>query len=134
MIAKKSVRREVAGARYSGGCLPRSPARIPAMPSHATALLRRLRNLAACLVLFLMVARLGAGVSFLRAPGEEPPSGTAPAAPPRAKAEPQRDRSGDLLPPGAVARLGTLRFRAPEEITTLAFAPDGKTIAVSTRA
>jgi RNA polymerase sigma factor (sigma-70 family) len=84
------------------------------------------------LMLGVLAAGLGAGLSSLRAPKPETPAAASPAAPPaRAKNEPRRDRYGDPLPPGAVARLGTLRFRAPGEIKTLAFAPDGKTIAVS---
>jgi WD40 repeat protein len=38
------------------------------------------------------------------------------------------DLHGDPLPQGALTRLGTLRFRAPAEITELAYSPDGKTI------
>lgn len=63
----------------------------------------------------LAMIGLGAGVPFLCA--SEP-----------------RDRHGDPLPSGAVARLGTVRFRVPDEIQAVAFAHDGKTLAVSSRA
>jgi RNA polymerase sigma factor (sigma-70 family) len=90
----------------------------------------------ACLGLLLAAVSLGAGLSFLRAPEPGIPGATAPArpAPVPAEAELRRDLSGDPLPPGALARLGTLRFRAPDEINELAFAPDGKSIVVSSRA
>jgi RNA polymerase sigma factor (sigma-70 family) len=95
-----------------------------------------LKPLAAYLGLFLLAAVcLGAGLGLLPPADPEPPSTRAPAAPPAPAAEePRRDRLGAPLPPEATARLGTVRFRTADEVAALAFAPNGRLIAASSRA
>src|SRR5438270_4883143 len=43
-------------------------------------------------------------------------------------ARPRSDLYGDPLPPGATARLGSMRFRHGSPVTSVAFSADGKTI------
>jgi hypothetical protein len=80
-------------------------------------------------MLGILVAGLGAGLSSFRNPEPRSPS-TAPAVEPpaaQAKSEPRRDRYGDLLPPGALTRFGTVRLRHASG-RILAFSADGKTV------
>jgi WD40 repeat protein len=59
--------------------------------------------------------------------GLAPGAKTAEAEPPK----PREDRYGDPLPPGAIARLGTVRFRHPGAVHAVAFSEDGKLLAAS---
>ncbi len=90
----------------------------------------------------LLTAGLAAGLGAF-AVGRSLPAGPfAAVEPPEAKNRPDPeppaggprvDRYGDPLPRGAVARLGTLRFRAPNEIDAVALSPDGRRLAVASR-
>jgi RNA polymerase sigma factor (sigma-70 family) len=86
-------------------------------------------------VVVLLAGVLAAGVGALAYPAaQEQPSQAraeqAAAAPLTPKEDTARtDQYGDPLPPGAVARLGTVRFRHGEQIRALALSPDGKVIA-----
>src|SRR5262249_7196101 len=53
---------------------------------------------------------------------------------PEGVARPGVDRHGDPLPPGAVVRLGTTRFRTAGRIDALTFSPDGQTLAAGPEA
>jgi RNA polymerase sigma factor (sigma-70 family) len=81
------------------------------------------------LALGLLVAT-GGGLAVLpmmpHPPAEEKPQVSAPPPAPEAK-RPRVDHFGDPLPEGVLARLGTMRFRHARG-TSLAFAPDGKSI------
>ncbi|MBI1914623.1 MAG: sigma-70 family RNA polymerase sigma factor [Planctomycetes bacterium] len=81
----------------------------------------------ALVALFCLAAAVGAagGLFALRLPGEprtnEPPKTEGVRA--------RTDLQGDPLPTGAIARLGTVRFRHGQHIQAIAFSPDGKGIA-----
>jgi WD40 repeat protein len=107
----------------------------PATPEvSALAAAPALKLKAAGFALFVLIATgLGASLPLLRTPEPETPAAALSAAPPtQAKDEPRRDRYGDPLPPGALARIGTVRFRDGGAIFTLAYSPDGKMLASGT--
>src|SRR5713226_3820019 len=87
----------------------------------------KLRIAAATLLVLGVVAGVGrlAHQALAGRPGEEKPParGTEEAKPART------DRYGDPLPDGAVARLGTVRWRHPGEAGRMVFSPDGKVLA-----
>jgi RNA polymerase sigma factor (sigma-70 family) len=64
-----------------------------------------------------------------RADGPAPSARGEGAPRPREAPRPRTDREGEALPDGAVARLGTTRFRHGYVVWTLAFSPDGQTLA-----
>ncbi|MBI1918106.1 MAG: sigma-70 family RNA polymerase sigma factor [Planctomycetes bacterium] len=95
-------------------------------------------KLATALLLAIGFFATGAGMLMHAVPvaitlveGEEQPGQEATQAP--AKAESQQparaDRQGDALPPGAVVRLGTLRFRHDSWVESVAVSSEGKLIA-----
>lgn len=47
---------------------------------------------------------------------------------PRAGSQPKVDQSGDPLPPGALARMGSLRWRHGDAVSYVAFSSDGKAV------
>jgi WD40 repeat protein len=79
-------------------------------------------KLALVALLLTGLAGAAAGVALSRAP--LPPSREAPS---QARHESERlDRFGDSLPGGAVARLGTVRFRLSSWVEAVLFTPDGR--------
>jgi RNA polymerase sigma factor (sigma-70 family) len=85
----------------------------------------------AALLVMLSVLAAGAGLAARHMLATEPPQTAAagqPEAPKIDKAE-RTDRYGDRLPPGALVRMGTVRFRHRDPIGSVTFSPDGKVLA-----
>jgi WD40 repeat protein len=78
--------------------------------------------------MLLAVSLAALGAVLLACPSEREPQPPATAAMP-AEAGKRVDQFGDPLPPGAVARLGTVRFRHGANIYSVAISPDGKMLA-----
>jgi RNA polymerase sigma factor (sigma-70 family) len=79
------------------------------------------------------MAFAGASVLGVQVLAGKPPQTAEPSAKPAAQSREEAartDRHGNPLPPGAIARLGTLRFRGVRG--SLAFSPDGKLLAAAT--
>ncbi|HEY7154760.1 MAG TPA: sigma-70 family RNA polymerase sigma factor [Gemmataceae bacterium] len=121
-----------AALRGTTGSVPERVAILAAEALRNT-LLTKLK-IGAALGLLLGAAAGGVAMLTPQAPPSPAPQAERPADPPKVddKAARRVDRDGDPLPEGAVARLGTRRFRiGTEHVNELAFAPDGKTIAVA---
>ncbi len=134
--ASAALPRAVAAARAFAAGGAGVPARVAAA---AQAALRGmfLTRLSALAALTLALGTAGAGALALhrptetaaQAPADESGPGPEVAAERSGPAQlPGRDAFGDPLPPGAIARIGTVRFSHGQDLRTLLFTPDGKTI------
>jgi RNA polymerase sigma factor (sigma-70 family) len=93
--------------------------------------LNKLRALTVVLLLAGACA-VAAGTGMLAAQRPAPNPVAEPRRPPAPEQPPKRvDRQGDPLPPGAIARLGTVRLRHAGRVESVVFAPDGKTLGSS---
>jgi RNA polymerase sigma factor (sigma-70 family) len=137
-VSEKAVRAELAGTVVRAASLraagPAAGAVSARVASLAQAGLQTVtgKTKRALLALAALLA-LGVGSVFCRTLSDNPQA--PPATKAGAEAEKadtpgaRTDRHGDPLPPGALARLGTVRWRHGFFVQALAYSPDGKSIA-----
>jgi RNA polymerase sigma factor (sigma-70 family) len=115
------------GKAVAGG----APAQVASLAgSVVPAALGRTRSAALLLLAFALLG-VAAGVLARQMVAPPPLAETAPAQPSRQPSQPRVDAHGDPLPPGALARLGTVRFRHAGQVTAVTYSPDGKIIAAA---
>jgi RNA polymerase sigma factor (sigma-70 family) len=106
-------------------------ARVAALARAATEGLSLPMKLVTALV--VLAAAVGAGAAFWPAPPAPPPAAppdpTAHAEEAGRVADPETALAESPLPAGALARLGTSRFRHAQIVSSVAFSPDGKVLA-----
>jgi RNA polymerase sigma factor (sigma-70 family) len=112
----------VATLRVALGDAEVSPQVAALLKAGTTALLST--KLKALTALLLALALAATALAWRAAP---PTAGSVGKPPEKAKVS--LDAQGDPLPPGAVGRLGTLRFRHADSVGAFALSPDGKTLA-----
>jgi RNA polymerase sigma factor (sigma-70 family) len=88
-------------------------------------------SLKTTVLLIVAVAALAGAALALYPGGAKDPVAEAPQGAGRPAPVPRTDNFGDPLPAGAIARLGTVRFRTAEWVGPFALSPDGRTLAAS---
>jgi RNA polymerase sigma factor (sigma-70 family) len=124
----------VLGQSAGGGAVSATVATLAQSALHAMTL-AKVKTVLAMIAAFCVLA--GGGLAAHRlwnANGSPPqrtetPTSIKSAEQPRKESLARTDRYGDALPPGAVARFGTVRWRHAGWVTGVAFAPDGKAMA-----
>lgn len=126
-----------ATAKLIHGCGAASSATVLALAESAmpATMLMKLKPAVLLVVAFLALAGVGVLTS---SPLSSPPAQPADIKPPPAvqvkdSEKQQMHNEAERLPPGAIARLGTLRFRHDGYARSVAFSPDGTTLAAATR-
>jgi WD40 repeat protein len=110
---------------YAAGPTTAAPSPAVALADAVSRALALTRMRTATVLLTLGLAAM-AGNALLGPALAPVPGAAEPTAPPEAAAQPQAGRSGEPLPEGALARLGTTRFRHGYRIYSLAVSPDGR--------
>jgi RNA polymerase sigma factor (sigma-70 family) len=106
------------------------PPRVATLAQEVTKTMLLTKTKGITVVLLALALAAGSGTWALWARGStEPPAERAEV--PKPASGPAADSQGDPLPPGAVGRLGTVRFRHAEEVEAFALSPDGKRLATA---